>query len=175
MRFDASKGTVDFGLTLIHPDYINRWVNVKFENFVKFLELGMQTRLKQIIYVSEKTNKSSDSLTDIYDISQKNNPESEISGCLLVGSNSYLQLLEGPDSAVEKLYSKIESDSRHRKVKKLYDQRIEKKWFSSWSMKFTPFNSMKWDNKEFDAGNFQNMNCTGAVKAFQSIKEIING
>lgn len=135
----------------------------------------MQTRLKQIIYVSEKTNKSSDSLTDIYDISQKNNPESEISGCLLVGSNSYLQLLEGPDSAVEKLYSKIESDSRHRKVKKLYDQRIEKKWFSSWSMKFTPFNSMKWDNKEFDAGNFQNMNCTGAVKAFQSIKEIING
>ena len=135
----------------------------------------MQTRLKQIIYVSEKANKSSDSLTDIYDISQKNNPENEISGCLLVGSNSFLQLLEGPDSAVEKLYSKIKLDSRHKKVKKLYDEQIEEKLFSSWSMKFAPFNNIKWENKEFDAGDFRNMNCTGAVKAFQSIKEIING
>lgn len=135
----------------------------------------MQTQLKQIIYVSEKNNKSSNSLTDIYDISQKNNSESEISGCLLVGSNSYLQLLEGPDSAVEKLYLKIKSDSRHKKVKKLHDQKIEERLFSSWSMKFAPFNNIAWDNKEFDAGNFQNMNCTGAVKAFQSIKVSING
>ena len=135
----------------------------------------MQTRLKQVIYVSEKTDTSSDSLTDIYDISQKNNPKSEISGCLLVGSNSFLQLLEGPESAVDKLYSKIKLDSRHKKVKKLYDQQIEEKLFSSWSMKFAPFNNIKWENKEFDAGNFQNMNCTGAVKAFESIREIING
>ena len=135
----------------------------------------MQTRLKQIIYVSEKANKSSESLTDIYDISQKNNPESEISGCLLVGNKSFLQLLEGPDSAVDKLYSKIKLDSRHKKVKKLYDQQIEEKLFSSWSMKFAPFNNIKWENKEFDAGDFRNMNCTGAVKAFQSIKEIITG
>ena len=63
-------------------------------------------RLKQVIYVSEKTDTSCDSLTDIYEISQKNNSESGITGCLLVGSNSYLQLLEGPDSAVENLYSK---------------------------------------------------------------------
>ena len=85
----------------------------------------MQTRLKQIIYVSEKTNRSADSLTDIYDISQKNNSESEISGCLLVGSNSYLQLLEGPDSAVEKLYSKIKLDSRHKNIKKLFQNSLE--------------------------------------------------
>ena len=135
----------------------------------------MRTRLKQVIYVSEKTETFSDSLTDIYDISQKNNLESGISGCLLIGSNSYLQLLEGPDSAVENLYSKIKMDSRHKKVKKLFEQHIEEKLFSSWSMKFAPFNNIEWDNKEFGAGNFQNINCTGAVKAFQSIKEIMNG
>ena len=55
----------------------------------------MQTQLKQVIYVSEITDTSSDSLTAIYDISQKNNSKSGISGCLLIGSNSYLQLLEG--------------------------------------------------------------------------------
>ena len=135
----------------------------------------MQTRLKQVIYVSEKTDTSPDSLTDIYDISQKNNSESGISGCLLIGSNSYLQLLEGPESAVENLYSKIKVDSRHKKVKKLFEQHIEEKLFSSWSMKFAPFNNVKWDNKEFDAGKFQNISASAAVKVFQSVKEIING
>ena len=133
----------------------------------------MQTRLKQVIYVSRKTDTSSDSLTDIYDISQKNNSESGISGCLLIGSNSYLQLLEGPDSAVENLYSKIKMDSRHKKVKKLFEQHIEEKLFSSWSMKFAPFNNIEWGNKEFDAGKFQNINAVDAVKVFQSIKEMI--
>ena len=135
----------------------------------------MQTRLKQVIYVSEKTDTSSDSLTDIYDISQKNNSESGISGCLLIGSNSYLQLLEGPDPAVENLYSKIKTDSRHKKVKKLFEQHIEEKLFSSWSMKFAPFKNVEWGNKEFDAGNFQNINAAAAIKVFQSIKEMISG
>ena len=135
----------------------------------------MQTRLKQVIYVSEKTDTSSDSLTDIYDISQKNNLKSGISGCLLIGSNSYLQLLEGPDSAVENLYSKIKMDSRHKKVKKLFEQHIEEKSFSSWSMKFAPFNNIEWGCKEFDAGKFQNISATAAVKVFKSIKEMING
>ena len=133
----------------------------------------MQTRLKQVIYVSEKTDTSSASLTDIYDISQKNNSESGISGCLLIGSNSYLQLLEGPDSAVENLYSKIKMDSRHKKVKKLFEQHIEEKLFSLWSMKFAPFNNVEWGNKELDAGKFQNISAADAVKVFKSIKEMI--
>ena len=133
----------------------------------------MQTRLKQVIYVSEKTETYSDSLTDIYDISQKNNSESGISGCLLIGSNSYLQLLEGPDSAVENLYSKIKMDSRHKKVKKLFERHIEEKLFSSWSMKFAPFNNIEWGNEEFDAGKFQNIGAAAAIKVFKSIKEVI--
>ena len=133
----------------------------------------MQTRLKQVIYVSEKTDTSSDSLTDIYDISQKNNSESGISGCLLIGSNSYLQLLEGPDSAVENLYSKIKMDRRHKKVKKLFEQHIEEKLFSSWSMKFAPFDNINSGNKEFDAGKFQNISASATVKVFKGIKEMI--
>ena len=144
-----------------------------FDDFAELLEVGVKTQLKQVIYVSEISDTSSDSLTNIYDISQKNNSESGISGCLLIGSNSYLQILEGPDSAVENLYSKIKVDSRHKKVKKLFEQNIEEKLFSSWSMKFAPFNNVKWDNKEFDAGKFQNINAAAAVKVFQSIREII--
>ena len=77
----------------------------------------MQAELKQVIYVSEKTDSSDSSLTKIFDISEKNNPEKGISGCLLIGSNSYLQFLEGPSLAVEELYSKIKTDSRLTNLK----------------------------------------------------------
>ena len=135
----------------------------------------MQAELKKVIYVSERTDFSNKSLTNIFDASQKNNPEKGITGCLLIGSNSYLQFLEGPSSAVEALYSKIQVDSRHKNVKKLHDQRIDEKLFSSWSMKFAPFNNLEWSNKEFDAGNFLNIRPEGALNVFHSINEVMNG
>ena len=134
----------------------------------------MQAELKQVIYVSEKTDSSDSSLTKIFDISEKNNPEKGISGCLLIGSNSYLQFLEGPSLAVEELYSKIKVDSRHKNVKKLHDQSVEEKLFSSWSMKFAPFNNLEWSNREFDSGNFLDIKPEGAINIFHSINEVMN-
>ena len=135
----------------------------------------MQARLKQVIYVSQRTDFSDKTLTNIFDTSQKNNTEKGITGCLLIGSNSYLQFLEGPSLAVEKLYSKITVDSRHKNVKKLHEQSIEEKLFVSWSMKFAPFNNLEWSNQEFDSGNFLNIKTEGAINVFNSINEVING
>ena len=135
----------------------------------------MQVELKQVIYVSEKTDSSDSSLTKIFDVSEKNNPEKGISGCLLIGSNSYLQFLEGPSLAVEELYSKIKTDSRHTNVKKLHDRRVEEKLFSSWSMKFAPFDNLEWSNQEFDSGNFLNIKPEGAINIFHRINEFIDG
>ena len=135
----------------------------------------MQAELKQVIYVSERTDFSDNGLTSIFDSSQNNNPEKDITGCLLIGSNSYLQFLEGPSLAVEELYSKIKVDSRHKNVKKLHDQSIDEKLFSSWSMKFAPFNNLEWSNQEFNSGNFLNINAEGAINIFNSINNIMNG
>ena len=135
----------------------------------------MQAELKQVIYVSEKTDFSDHCLTKIFDTSEKNNPEKDITGCLLIGSNSYLQFLEGPSLAVEELYSKIEIDSRHKNIKKLHDQSIKEKLFSSWSMKFAPFNNMEWSNQEFDSGNLLNIKPEGAINIFHRINEFIDG
>jgi len=137
--------------------------------------MNMQAELKQVIYVSERTDLSDHSLTNIFDISHKNNPEKGITGCLLVGSNSYLQFLEGPSLAVEALYLKIKVDSRHKNVKKLHDQSIGERLFSSWSMKFAPFHSLEWSNQDFDSGNFLNIKPEGAVNIFHSINEVMNG
>ena len=114
-----------------------------FDQATVVKEMNMQAGLKQVIYVSERTDLSDDSLTNIFDTSHKNNPEKSITGCLLIGSNSYLQFLEGPSLAVEELYSKIEIDSRHKNVKKLHDQSIDKKLFlSSPTIKSTQFFSV---------------------------------
>ena len=135
----------------------------------------MQAELRQVIYVSERTDLSDDSLTNIFDTSHKNNPKKSITGCLLIGSNSYLQFLEGSNLAVEALYSKIKLDSRHKNVKKLHDQIVEEKLFSSWSMKFAPFNNLEWSNQEFNSGNFLNIKPEGAINVFHSINEVMNG
>ena len=135
----------------------------------------MQKELKQVIYVSERKDFSHDSLTNIFDASQKNNPEKGITGCLLIGSNSFLQFLEGPILAVEELYSKIKMDSRHKNVKKLHDKSIEEKLFSSWSMKFAPFENLEWSNQEFNTGNFLNIKTEGAINVFRSINEVMKG
>ena len=91
--------------------------------------------LKRVIYVSEKTDFSNASLTNIYDVSQQKNQGQNITGCLLIGSNSYLQVLEGPSQSVDKLYSKINNDGRHKNVRNLVDRHIEERMFPSWSMK----------------------------------------
>ena len=134
----------------------------------------MRVELKQVIYVSERTDFSDNSLTRIFDSSQRNNPEKGITGCLLIGSNSYLQFLEGPSLAVEDLYSRITLDNRHKNVKKLHDQIIVEKLFSSWSMKFTPFHNLEWSNQEFSSGNFLNIKPDSAINIFHSINEVLN-
>ena len=133
----------------------------------------MHEALKQDIYVSERTIYHE--FNNIFDTSHKNNPKKGITGCLLIGSNSFLQYLEGPSSAVDTLYSKIKVDSRHKNVKKLRDQKIDEKLFSSWSMKFAPFNNLEWSNQEFNSGNFLNIKPEGAANIFQSINEVLNG
>ena len=135
----------------------------------------MQAQLKQVIYVSERTDFSANSLTNIFDTSQKNNPEEGITGCLLIGSNSFLQFLEGPSLAVEELYSKITVDHRHKNVKKLHDQSMKEKLFSSWSMKFAPFHNLEWSNHDFNSGNFLNIKTEAAINVFNSINEVMRG
>jgi hypothetical protein len=146
-----------------------------FDQATVVKEMNMHAELKQVIYVSERTDLSDDSLTNIFDTSHRNNPERSITGCLLIGSNSYLQFLEGPSLAVEELYSKIKVDNRHKNVKKLHDQSIREKLFSSWSMKFAPFENLEWSNQEFNSGDFLNMKPEGAINVFHSINEVMNG
>ena len=76
--------------------------------------------------------------------------------------------------AVEELYSKIKTDSRLTNLKKLHDQSSTDKLFSSWLMKFAPFNNIEWSDQEFDSGNFLNIQPEGAIAVFHSVNKFIN-
>ena len=131
----------------------------------------MQSQLKRVVYVSEKTNVSDTTLKDIIASSKKNNPEEDVTGCLLSGSNSFLQLLEGPADFIDTLYSKISKDNRHKNVVTLCDEKIDERLFLSWSMKLAPFENMEWSNGDFSSGNFLNITSEEALNVFIRLNE----
>ena len=131
----------------------------------------MQSELKRVVYVSEKTFVSAAGLRDIIASSKKNNPEEDVTGCLLSGSNSFLQLLEGPADSIDRLYSKISTDNRHENVITLCDEKIDERLFLSWSMKLAPFENMEWSNKDFNSGNFLNITSEEALNVFIRLNE----
>jgi len=131
----------------------------------------MQSELKRVVYVSEKTDVSDTTLKDIIASSKKNNPEEDVTGCLLSGSNSFLQLLEGPTDFIDTLYPKISKDSRHKNVITLCDEKIDQRLFLSWSMKLAPFENMEWSNEHFNSGNFLNITSEEALNVFIRLNE----
>ena len=131
----------------------------------------MQSQLKRVVYVSKKTDVSDTTVKDIIASSKKNNPEDDITGCLLSGSNSFLQLLEGPADFIDTLYSKISKDNRHGNVVTLCDEKIDERLFLSWSMKLAPFENMEWSNGDFNSGNFLNITSEEALNVFVRLNE----
>ena len=131
----------------------------------------MQSELKRVIYVSEKTDVSDGTLKDIIASSKKNNPKEDVTGCLLSGSNSFLQLLEGPAEATNTLYSKISRDNRHKNVITLCDEKIDERLFLSWAMKLAPFENMDWSNEDFNSGNFLNITSEEALNVLTRLNE----
>jgi len=131
----------------------------------------MQSQLKRVVYVSEKTDASDTTLKDIIASSQKNNPAEGVTGCLLSGSNSFLQLLEGPADFIDTLYSKISKDNRHENVMTLCEEKIDERLFLSWSMKLAPFENMEWSKEDFNSGNFLNITSEEALNVFVRLNE----
>ncbi|RYU82837.1 BLUF domain-containing protein [Hymenobacter persicinus] len=68
--------------------------------------------------------------------SRANNLRLHITGLLLYGNGSFLQVLEGPREAVQLIYGRIQLDSRHTHVETLSDGPIQSRIFQDWSMGF---------------------------------------
>lgn len=91
-----------------------------------------------LIYVSSSVKLLNDSeLLDILKASRDNNKTKDVTGMLLYKSGNFMQVLEGPDEAVESLYEMIASDPRHKDVTVLSREQIRLRRFTKWEMAFT--------------------------------------
>lgn len=90
-----------------------------------------------LIYVSTSVKLLNDEeLLDILKASRENNSSKDVTGLLLYKGGNFMQVLEGPDEAVEALYEKIKADPRHKDVNVLSREQISARQFPAWEMAF---------------------------------------
>jgi len=73
-------------------------------------------------------------IADILKKSQKNNHEADVTGVLLYGGQLFMQVLEGPELAVLRLYVTICEDARNSLNQIVYITYTNKRMFGDWSM-----------------------------------------
>lgn len=92
----------------------------------------MQVRL---LYVSTAVGPQTTTVTrSIHKAARAFNAEHDITGILCQGQGLFLQVLEGQRGVVNRLYSHILADRRHKDVELLVYQEISEKQFGNWAM-----------------------------------------
>jgi len=93
----------------------------------------MSTEIKQVIYVSEKSESFSQlEIDQMIAKSTVCNQRDEITGGILMCGNFFFQLIEGEPEKVEALFCKIEKDPRHSHVRKVYSNTSQYRDFLDW-------------------------------------------
>ncbi|MFD2163165.1 BLUF domain-containing protein [Paradesertivirga mongoliensis] len=90
-----------------------------------------------LIYRSEAVNPMpEETLKLLLAQSRERNKTMDITGMLLYFDKKFLQLLEGDEKEVKRLYADICADNRHRNVYTLKEGPAENRLFPGWSMSF---------------------------------------
>ena len=93
--------------------------------------------LIHIVYVSRRSCELDDqALMDLQACCIERNEELGLSGAMILGRDSYFQVLEGPDEQVTAMFEQIKKDSRHHDIKVLSETYIATQSFEGWAMKF---------------------------------------
>lgn len=96
--------------------------------------------MKCITYVSKVVARQNGAtiptgLSQIFRSARKNNVYFNITGVLSYRNGYYIQVLEGNNEDIDRLFSMIASDSRHEQVVVLLDFPISERSFAEWDMK----------------------------------------
>lgn len=90
-----------------------------------------------LVYVSSASHLMAEAeLTALLETSRRRNTEDGLSGMLLYKDGSFMQVLEGSESAVDQTFARIEQDSRHGGIIVLRQGETEARGFPDWSMGF---------------------------------------
>lgn len=105
-----------------------------------------------LIYLSAGVNWFSENeLTDILEVSNRNNSRNNVTGLLLYSEGNFIQLLEGEEQAVKDTFERISKDQRHKGITTIASGPIKHRNFPEWAMGFKSVNSGELE--ELDAYN----------------------
>ena len=91
----------------------------------------------QITYLSSATRAMSQAdLEDILRTARENNARLGITGMLLYGNKTFIQILEGEEGVVHELVKTIKRDPRHTNFQIVKEKPIEQHEYADWSMGF---------------------------------------
>lgn len=92
--------------------------------------------LAQLVYISDATQPfDSPALNQLVTLASAANADQSITGVLIYGNNTFLQLLEGEQLVVYRLFEKIKLDPRHSRVRMLACYPIRDRSFEAWNMR----------------------------------------
>lgn len=93
--------------------------------------------LVSVAYVSSSTELlSADELKNLLIEIREKNRERDITGMLLYRGGNFLQVIEGPASAIDELVRVLQGDHRHNGMIVLCRTNIEERQFREWQMAF---------------------------------------
>ena len=104
--------------------------------------------VRRIIYMSTATGAhDDDTLFEILHTSEANNASENVTGLLMYGAGSFLQVLEGPAAAVGRRMARISRDPRHEDIVTVEDVENVSRLFGDWSMAFVREENMREDDR----------------------------
>lgn len=107
---------------------------------------------KRLIYRSQPFGFDTAMLAGILSAARRNNPRLGITGALVCRHDLYLQLIEGPDEAIDALYAQIEADDRHFDVRLLLSEAMGERLFPNWAMLDDTAPSQFWSAQDVAEG-----------------------
>jgi hypothetical protein len=106
----------------------------------------------QLIYASRPSGFDDAILVGILLESRLCNSRDAITGLLICRDDLYLQLLEGPDAAVDATFRRIAADDRHVDVSLLIRRTATDRLFPEWAMRDDTARSWLWTKAEISDG-----------------------
>lgn len=71
------------------------------------------------------------------------NAQQQITGLLCYSEGDFVQLVEGPETVVRRLYARIQRDTRHTQVVTVSDGPGPQRWFADWHMACGPVDALE--------------------------------
>ena len=125
--------------------------------------------MKQLVYRSQPFGFDRAILAGILSGARRNNRRDDITGALICRHDVYIQLVEGPAAAIDRLYDKILVDDRHSDVALLVSDTVSRRLFPGWEMLHDEWPSLLWSPAEVVDGAIEAATPADLFRVFASL------